>query len=136
MNVVCIKPQYLHRCSQRKSPARKCSFEGGLSQNVGQTSFSHNPCTDLQKQSRNLQRFFFCRVSKERKSIEKSRVFVILYSLLWSCVYGRRIKIGVFCKNPVPFIFSYLKTAAKYGIINHCKFYERRRTNGRKKEEI
>ena len=26
--------------SQRKRPARKCSFEGGLSQNVGQTSFA------------------------------------------------------------------------------------------------
>ena len=41
-----------------------------------------------------------------------------------------------FSQKTVPFIFSYLKTAEKYGIINHRKFYERRQSNGRKKEEI
>lgn len=44
-------------------------------------------------------------------------------------------KADFFAKN-VPFIFSYLKKAEKYGIINHHKFYERRQTNGRKKKEI
>jgi len=44
-----IKTQYLHRCSQRKSPARKAASEGGLSQNVGQTSFARKVFTDLQK---------------------------------------------------------------------------------------
>ena len=31
--------QQLHRCSQRKRPARKTASEGGLSRNVGQTTF-------------------------------------------------------------------------------------------------
>jgi hypothetical protein len=34
-----IKTQYLHRCSQRKRPTRKAASKGGLSQNVGQTTF-------------------------------------------------------------------------------------------------
>ena len=78
----------------------------------------------------------FCRRSKERKSVDKSRVFVILYPLLSSCVYGRKVKTADFEKNLAPFIFSCLKKATKYGIINHHKYYERRQTNGRKKEEI
>ena len=69
--------QLLHRCSQRKRSARKAASEDGLSQNVGQTSFALKVCTDLKKWSRNLQMFFFCRRSKERKSIEKSRTFVL-----------------------------------------------------------
>ena len=80
--------------------------------------------------------FFFCRGSKHRKSIEKSRLFVILHPLLWSCVYGRRIKSGAFCKNPVPFIFSYLKKAAKYGKIEYQQNYERRVNDDGRKEKI
>ena len=44
-----IKTQYLHRCSQRKRPTRKAASKGGLSQNVGQTTFALKVCTDLQK---------------------------------------------------------------------------------------
>ena len=38
---------------------------------------------------------------------------------LWSCVYGRQVKTADFLKNLFPFIFSYLKKAAKYGKIKY-----------------
>ena len=43
--------QILHRCSQRKRREQKneeiAASEGGLSQNVGQTTFAYKACTDL-----------------------------------------------------------------------------------------
>ena len=63
---------------------------------LGQTSFAWNVCTDFQKRSRNLQKLLFCRRAKQRKNIEKSRLFVILHPLLSSCVYGRQVKTADF----------------------------------------
>ena len=39
---------------------------------------------------------FFCRMKKERKTVDKSRLFVIFYPLTSSCVYGMQVKTADF----------------------------------------
>ena len=88
--------QKLHRCSQRKRPAKKATSEGGLSYILEHPSFAWKVCTDLRNWRRYLQFFFFCRWAIKRKSIEKSRTFVLFLPISWCWIYGRKVKMRIF----------------------------------------
>ena len=43
--------------------------------------------------------FFFCRWAVERKSIEKSRTFMLFSPISWCWIYGRKVKMRIFWKK-------------------------------------